>query len=165
MSTTTVLLSLFPPYSSVAFDVSDDTTLRDLPDVVAARFPHLPAHLLAPSPGEGGLALASVHGALELDDRRLAAVLSASSGSGMSSRSRLLSLRLTPQLLGGKGGFGSQLRAAGGRMSSQKTSNNDACRDLSGRRLSTIKEANRYVPVLLHSFSFCHLRMHPLAEC
>jgi len=28
-------------------------------------------------------------------------------------------------------------------MSSQKTSNNDSCRDLSGRRLSTIKEAKR----------------------
>jgi len=29
-------------------------------------------------------------------------------------------------------------------MSSQKTSNNDSCRDLSGRRLSTIKEAKKY---------------------
>jgi len=28
-------------------------------------------------------------------------------------------------------------------MSSQKTSNNDSCRDLSGRRLSTIKEAKK----------------------
>jgi len=28
-------------------------------------------------------------------------------------------------------------------MSSQKTSNNDSCRDLTGRRLSTVKEANR----------------------
>jgi len=28
-------------------------------------------------------------------------------------------------------------------MSSQKTSNNDSCRDLNGRRLSTVKEANR----------------------
>ena len=54
---------------------------------------------------------------------------------------RLVSLRLSPRLRGGKGGFGSQLRAAGGRMSSQKTSNNDSCRDLNGRRLSTIKEA------------------------
>lgn len=30
-------------------------------------------------------------------------------------------------------------------MSSQKTSNNDSCRDLSGRRLSTIKEAKKCV--------------------
>ncbi len=35
-------------------------------------------------------------------------------------------------------------------MSSQKTSNNDSCRDLSGRRLSTIKEAKKYV---MHAFS------------
>ncbi|MBW0465577.1 hypothetical protein O181_005292 [Austropuccinia psidii MF-1] len=54
-----------------------------------------------------------------------------------------LHLRLVPKVLGGKGGFGSQLRAAGGRMSSQKTQNNDSCRDLSGRRLSTIKEAKK----------------------
>lgn len=56
-----------------------------------------------------------------------------------------MTLRLSPRLLGGKGGFGSQLRAAGGRMSSQKTSNNDSCRDLTGRRLSTIKEAKKFV--------------------
>lgn len=31
-------------------------------------------------------------------------------------------------------------------MSSQKTNNNDSCRDLSGRRLSTIKEAKKSVP-------------------
>lgn len=36
-------------------------------------------------------------------------------------------------------------------MSSQKTSNNDSCRDLSGRRLSTIKEAKKYVHFVLAS--------------
>jgi len=59
-----------------------------------------------------------------------------------------VSIRLAPRLRGGKGGFGSQLRAAGGRMSSQKTSNNDSCRDLSGRRLSTIKEAKKMAEYL-----------------
>jgi hypothetical protein len=34
-------------------------------------------------------------------------------------------------------------------MSSQKTSNNDSCRDLSGRRLSTIKEAKKYALIVL----------------
>jgi len=53
-----------------------------------------------------------------------------------------------PSLLGGKGGFGSQLRAAGGRMSSQKASNNDSCRDLNGRRLSTVKEAKKMATYL-----------------
>lgn len=54
-----------------------------------------------------------------------------------------LELSLNVRLLGGKGGFGSQLRAAGGRMSSGKNNNTDSCRDLNGRRLSSIKEAKR----------------------
>ena len=37
-------------------------------------------------------------------------------------------------------------------MSSQKTSNNDSCRDLTGRRLSTIKEAKKCVDVF---YCFC----------
>lgn len=40
-------------------------------------------------------------------------------------------------LLGGKGGFGSLLRAIGAQI--EKTTNKDACRDLSGRRLRDIK--------------------------
>jgi Silencing defective 2 N-terminal ubiquitin domain len=48
-------------------------------------------------------------------------------------------------------------------MSSQKTSNNDSCRDLSGRRLSTIKEAKKYGvhchfnPSQLTSITVCRL--------
>lgn len=41
-------------------------------------------------------------------------------------------------LLGGKGGFGSLLRAIGAQI--EKTTNRDACRDLSGRRLRDIKK-------------------------
>lgn len=54
-------------------------------------------------------------------------------------------VRLAVRLPGGKGGFGSQLRAAGGRMNSKKNgqNNTDSCRDLNGRRLSTIKEAKK----------------------
>ncbi|KAI0124964.1 telomere stability and silencing-domain-containing protein [Xylariales sp. AK1849] len=55
-----------------------------------------------------------------------------------------LPLRLSLPLCGGKGGFGSQLRAAGGRMSSKrkKTGNeNDSSRNLDGRRLRTVNEA------------------------
>ncbi len=49
-------------------------------------------------------------------------------------------------------------------MSSQKTNNNDSCRDLSGRRLSTIKEAKKYVhfsPLIraLPSFNGCPPRV------
>ena len=57
----------------------------------------------------------------------------------------ILPLRLSVPLCGGKGGFGSQLRAAGGRMSSKKKRNqgddNGSNRNLDGRRLRTITEA------------------------
>ncbi|WWC73277.1 uncharacterized protein I206_107243 [Kwoniella pini CBS 10737] len=60
----------------------------------------------------------------------------------------LIEINVCARLLGGKGGFGSQLRAAGGRMSSGKATNMDSCRDLSGRRLGTIKEAQRQAELL-----------------
>ncbi|XP_021353666.1 protein SDE2 homolog isoform X3 [Mizuhopecten yessoensis] len=41
-----------------------------------------------------------------------------------------------PRLLGGKGGFGSMLRAIGAQI--EKTTNHEACRDLSGRRLRDV---------------------------
>ncbi|KAJ0125359.1 hypothetical protein J7T55_006705 [Diaporthe amygdali] len=57
----------------------------------------------------------------------------------------LLPLRLSHPILGGKGGFGSQLRAAGGRMSSKRKKNrgdeNGSSRNLDGRRLRTVTEA------------------------
>lgn len=56
-----------------------------------------------------------------------------------------MSLRLSAPLCGGKGGFGSQLRAAGGRMSSRKKrsqgEDNGSSRNLDGRRLRTVNEA------------------------
>ncbi|PKS09691.1 hypothetical protein jhhlp_004311 [Lomentospora prolificans] len=56
-----------------------------------------------------------------------------------------ISLRLSAPLCGGKGGFGSQLRAAGGRMSSKRKRNqgedNGSSRNLDGRRLRTVNEA------------------------
>ena len=46
------------------------------------------------------------------------------------------------RLCGGKGGFGSQLRAQGNKMSSKKRAGGyEACRDLSGRRIRTINQA------------------------
>lgn len=57
-----------------------------------------------------------------------------------------LHVRLAVRLLGGKGGFGTQLRSAGGRMGSNRGSGNrDSCRTLDGRRLSSVKEAQRCV--------------------
>lgn len=46
-----------------------------------------------------------------------------------------------PRLCGGKGGFGSMLRAIGAQI--EKTTNREACRDLSGRRLRDINEEQR----------------------
>lgn len=60
-----------------------------------------------------------------------------------SSQDEFLSLRLSVPLCGGKGGFGSQLRAAGGRMSSRKKRHDDngSSRNLDGRRLRSVNEA------------------------
>jgi len=55
---------------------------------------------------------------------------------------------LSVSVLGGKGGFGSMLRAQGGKMSSKKTTNVESCRDLQGRRLKTINEATKLVEYL-----------------
>lgn len=57
-----------------------------------------------------------------------------------------VSLRLSAPLCGGKGGFGSQLRAAGGRMSKKKkganaAEENGSSRNLDGRRIRTVNEA------------------------
>ncbi|KAI5246306.1 hypothetical protein E4T42_06424 [Aureobasidium subglaciale] len=68
--------------------------------------------------------------------------------------SNILPLHLSARLLGGKGGFGSQLRAAGGRMSSRKNRNrnpdqiNGSNRNLDGRRLRTITEAKNLAEYL-----------------
>ncbi|CAG8451605.1 27168_t:CDS:2 [Dentiscutata erythropus] len=59
-----------------------------------------------------------------------------------------VTLNLKLRLFGGKGGFGSMLRAQGGKMASQKTTNFEACRDLNGRRLRTVNEAKRLADLL-----------------
>lgn len=50
-------------------------------------------------------------------------------------------VRISTRLVGGKGGFGSMLRAIGAQI--EKTTNREACRDLSGRRLRDINEEKR----------------------
>lgn len=50
-------------------------------------------------------------------------------------------VRFASRLCGGKGGFGSMLRAIGAQI--EKTTNREACRDLSGRRLRDIREEQR----------------------
>lgn len=131
---TSVLVSAFAPFPTLSVSAPADTCYADLYDLLAERYPDLPTNDLLLTPHSGPIPSSETPVASLLDNGNRG----------------LLTLRLIPRLRGGKGGFGSQLRAAGGRMSSQKTSNNDSCRDLSGRRLSTIKEAKRYVIALYY---------------
>lgn len=55
----------------------------------------------------------------------------------------ILYFNISGRLLGGKGGFGSMLRAQGGRMNAQKTTNFEACRDLQGRRIRSVNDAKK----------------------
>ncbi|THH10875.1 hypothetical protein EW145_g1014 [Phellinidium pouzarii] len=145
---TTLLIATFPPFPSFTLTLPSETPLSELPS-------HLPDFLSSLADANFVLTLPS--GLLPLDATPLSLLWSQteSAGNGASDDAletlshRLVSLRLAPRLCGGKGGFGSQLRAAGGRMSSQKTSNNNSCRDLNGRRLSTIKEAKALAEYLV----------------
>ncbi|KAI9066082.1 hypothetical protein FKP32DRAFT_1589961 [Trametes sanguinea] len=130
---TSVLVSTFSPFPTLALSVPSETSFANLYSLLAERYPSLPLHSQA-----ADLVLSPTSGPLPEPSTPLSSLLG-----DASQEHNLVSLRLVPRLRGGKGGFGSQLRAAGGRMSSQKTSNNDSCRDLSGRRLSTIKEAKK----------------------
>jgi hypothetical protein len=125
----TVLVSTFAPFSTLCLSVSSETAFGDLYEILAEKYPDLPnPHDLLLRPTSNFVPSPTTPLSSFPQDGSL----------------HQISLQLLPRLLGGKGGFGSQLRAAGGRMSSQKTSNNDSCRDLTGRRLSTIKEAKKY---------------------
>jgi hypothetical protein len=123
-----VLVSSFAPFSTISLPLSSESNIGDVYDALNFRIPGLPLSSL----------ILSTQGGLSLNEH------SATLGD-LANGGDFVSVRLTPRVPGGKGGFGSQLRAAGGRMSSQKTSNNDSCRDLSGRRLSTVKEAKKCV--------------------
>ena len=57
----------------------------------------------------------------------------------------VVDVRVAPRggLLGGKGGFGAQLKALGKQGAAKKTTNFGACRDLNGRRLRHVNDALR----------------------
>ncbi|ORY29135.1 telomere stability and silencing-domain-containing protein [Naematelia encephala] len=125
MDVQTLFINLPHPLTSVQLRLSADTPLADLP------IPSLQnTYLRTPSSGP-------------LSPRTTLASLRHASNP-----SHPITLDVCARILGGKGGFGSQLRAAGGRMSSGKATNVDSCRDLSGRRLGTIKEAQRQAELL-----------------
>ena len=53
-----------------------------------------------------------------------------------------MDLVVRARFCGGKGGFGNMLRAQGGRMSARgKHESQDSCRDLQGRRVGSVKQA------------------------
>lgn len=124
---TSIFLNAFPPFKTLAVAVPSDAHVSDLFIHINAKYPAFPLSL-------DGLTFSTHNGRIPPPNLTL---------SELKGGDDFLTLRLIPRVLGGKGGFGSQLRAAGGRMSSQKTNNNDSCRDLNGRRLSTIKEAKK----------------------
>lgn len=47
------------------------------------------------------------------------------------------------RLLGGKGGFGANLKRIGAKMAQRRDNHYESCRDLNGRRLRTLNEAKR----------------------
>ncbi|KAJ6161034.1 hypothetical protein N7470_004430 [Penicillium chermesinum] len=120
-----LLLFHSPPSSSVT----------DLTDKVASYLPSsLPLHSLI-------LTTTSNKQVLPSSDSLQSLVTS----DAESTLSTILPLRLSVRMCGGKGGFGSQLRAAGGRMSSKRKKNqgdqHSSSRNLDGRRLRTVNEA------------------------
>ncbi|KAH9812576.1 telomere stability and silencing-domain-containing protein [Melampsora americana] len=125
-SSISILVSTFHPFSTISFSLPQSTSISTLPHILT---PILPIDQQSLSTSSGRSINPFTSGQL-LD-------------LNLNQNAQFIQLRLVPKVFGGKGGFGSQLRAAGGRMSSQKTQNNDSCRDLTGRRLSTIKEAKK----------------------
>ncbi|KAG6087510.1 hypothetical protein E4U30_007592 [Claviceps sp. LM220 group G6] len=115
-----------PP--TLVVPTSEDTTISQLREEIVGRLPLSDHRLIITT----------------LSNRQLPEVSQAPISTYLSSsQDEFLSLRLAVPLCGGKGGFGSQLRAAGGRMSSRKKNqeNHGSSRNLDGRRLRTVNEA------------------------
>ncbi|PMD45065.1 hypothetical protein L207DRAFT_507980 [Hyaloscypha variabilis F] len=131
--TVNVLLTSFPGLNlpaTLSLPLSADTPVSQLQDRIYER---LPAH-------NSRLILTTI------SNKQLSRTSSTPISELLSSpQDDFLSLRLALPMCGGKGGFGSQLRAAGGRMSSKRKRNqgedNGSSRNLDGRRLRTVNEA------------------------
>ncbi|KAL4952637.1 telomere stability and silencing-domain-containing protein [Aspergillus filifer] len=132
-----VLLSSFPGLSlpsTVSFALSSTSTILDLCDKVSLYIP-------SSVPLQSLVLTTTNNKQLIPSSRAISDLLSQNDDTP----STLLPLRLSVPMCGGKGGFGSQLRAAGGRMSSRRKRNqgddNGSSRNLDGRRLRTVNEA------------------------
>ncbi|KAH9220955.1 telomere stability and silencing-domain-containing protein [Leptodontidium sp. 2 PMI_412] len=132
-STINILLTSFPGLNlppTLALPLPAETSILELQERIHER---LPAH-------NNRLILTTI-------SNKQIPLTSSNSISGLLSdpQNDFLSLRLALPMCGGKGGFGSQLRAAGGRMSSKRKrnqgENNGSSRNLDGRRLRSVHEA------------------------
>ncbi|KAF2096384.1 hypothetical protein NA57DRAFT_15277, partial [Rhizodiscina lignyota] len=131
-TTINVLISSFPGLglpSTLSLPLPSTTTIQDLTSTLYSRLPSVDYRLL-----------------LTTNSNKLLKPTSSVPISSLLSNQNetILPLRLSVPLCGGKGGFGSQLRAAGGRMSSRKKQGADttgSSRNLDGRRLRTVNEA------------------------
>ncbi|KAK5136866.1 hypothetical protein LTR08_001788 [Meristemomyces frigidus] len=139
--TVNVLLTSFAGLGlprTLALPVSASTPVSEVVRAILDRLPPIEHRLIITTTSNKQLLLA--------DDAPVASLLSTSTDS-------FLPLRLSARLCGGKGGFGSQLRAAGGRMSSRKNKQNQenvngSNRNLDGRRLRTVDEAKKLAEYL-----------------
>ena len=128
-----VLLTSFPGLelpATLSFPVDGSTSLRDLTAQISDCLPQVHTRLILTT----------------TSNKEISALSSTSVSSLIANpEAQFLCLRLSVPLCGGKGGFGSQLRAAGGRMSSRRKNNqgesNSSNRNLDGRRLRTVAEA------------------------
>ncbi|KAJ6090208.1 hypothetical protein N7486_009023 [Penicillium sp. IBT 16267x] len=137
-SNVNILLSSFPGLSlpsTLSFSLPSTSSVSDLTEKVASYLPSplsLQSLILTTTNNKQITPSADSLQSLIVRD-------------GASVDSNLLPVRLSVPMCGGKGGFGSQLRAAGGRMSSKRKrnqgDNNSSSRNLDGRRLRTVAEA------------------------
>lgn len=123
---------------TLSLPTKTDTAIRDVYFAILDRLPTVDESLI--------LSTVSNKQLLSTNIEPISTLLS-------SAEDRLLSLRLSRRLCGGKGGFGSQLRAAGGRMSSRKNRDKqnqsaNSAKTIDGRRLRTIDEAKRLAEYL-----------------
>ncbi|GES61073.1 telomere stability and silencing-domain-containing protein [Aspergillus terreus] len=134
-----ILLSSFPGLSlpsTLSFALPSTSTVAELTEKISSYIPSsVPFQsLILTTTSNKQLVPSSTHSLSKL-----------LAPNGETPSSNLLPLRLSVPLCGGKGGFGSQLRAAGGRMSSKRKRNqgddNGSSRNLDGRRLRTVNEA------------------------
>ncbi|KAK3698213.1 hypothetical protein LTR37_017038 [Vermiconidia calcicola] len=140
--TVTVLLTTFAGLGlprTLSLPVKASTSVHDVLQTISGRLPRIDHALIITTTANKQLLLSN--------NEAVSALLPHPTDS-------FLPLRLSVRLCGGKGGFGSQLRAAGGRMSSRKNRNqqnqnpNGSNRNLDGRRLRTVDTAKRLAEYL-----------------